>query len=150
MVKCEKLELRDAKEDDVDDVYKLQTHPASRKYFNEPTIPTYSEHVQWFHQSIKNPERHLYVIECDTKNSGLVRLDFMAEEPAVAEISILISPDYQGSGLGKQVVKCLQDMYEYITILATVHKDNIASQNLFRSCGFVQESETNFIFRPQK
>lgn len=76
----------------------------------------------------------------------------MLNKPNTLKISILVSPDYVGSGIGSQMMQLNFDDFgnhsseEY---LARIHKDNIRSQKFFMKHHFVilNEDDNFLIFR---
>ncbi len=142
------IKLRKALIEDADMVYEWQSFPLARKYFREPKVPTYAEHNKWFRQTVESVEKEIYMIVYCEEDAGFIRLDYLDKKPEVAEVSILISPCYQSMGIAKKAVRLLQETHPYLIISATVHKENIPSQKLFMACGFSQESDTKFCYRP--
>ena len=81
-------------------------------------------------------------------------------ESAVAELGFMMSPDYWQHGYGKEAAAAML-AYGFQTvgwerIVASCHKDNVASERILRGIGLKPTTETsadpsdpNYLFRPQ-
>ena len=84
----------------------------------------------------------LYVGEEEGIPIGVVRFDKCDDEDYVYEVSINISPARRKKGFGKQLLthgirKLLKEVKNCKFIRAEVKKDNLSSNKLFKSFGFI-------------
>ena len=138
----EQIILRKATTDDIDVVYGWQSSPETRKYFNNPGVPEYKEHLKWMSNAIDRNDIDFYIITNKESNVGLVRLD--TQPNLCANVSILISPDEYGKNFAKTALKIILQKYNNYVIKAYVHQENLASQKLFKSVGFIQLDKNHF------
>jgi L-amino acid N-acyltransferase YncA len=84
---------------------------------------------------------------------GLSRLDKLSE--ALYEVSLIINPVERGKGYGRYILSDICNYFESLKykdakLSAIVHSENLHSQLLFKSMGFVKinsdESFDQFIF----
>jgi L-amino acid N-acyltransferase YncA len=84
---------------------------------------------------------------------GLSRLDRLSE--ALYEVSLIINPVERGKGYGRYILSDICNYFESlkykdVKLSAIVHSENLHSQLLFKSMGFVKinsdESFDKFIF----
>ena len=141
----EQIILRKATIGDIDVVYGWQRLLETRKYFNNPSIPEYSEHLKWMSNAIDRNDIDFYIITNKEANVGLVRLN--TQPNLCATVSILISPDEYGKGFAKAALKIIIQKYNNHIIQAYVHQANLASQKLFESVGFMQLDKNHFEWR---
>jgi UDP-2,4-diacetamido-2,4,6-trideoxy-beta-L-altropyranose hydrolase len=124
-------------------IYKWQCAPNTRKYFNNTSIPNYDDHLRWIESAISKNDMNLFLICTDENKVGTIRVDINSENSA--EVSILIAPNEYGRGYAKKALTLLIDSYAHFDLTAYVHKDNHASQHLFKKCGFKKLDPNNFI-----
>jgi len=100
-------------------------------------------HEAWFCDMLSDPGCWFGVAEDGSGQPfGVVRFNLDPDDPSTAEVSINLAPEYRGRGLGG---RCLQSaIHQYRgenravrQIRARVHKDNLPSQRMFESAGFV-------------
>lgn len=129
--------IRLLKESDTETIYEWQKHPDTRRYFNNPTIPTFLEHQVWIKHRLAQPLDPLYIILEDDQPAGLVRLDREDDEDNACRISILIAPDKYKRGLGKIALTLVMSLHLSATWNAEILPENEASLVLFKKAGFV-------------
>ena len=82
-------------------------------------------------------EKRLFVVETSGIPAGQLRFDMLGG--GKAEVSAAILQEFQGRGLAKKALKeGMRKMkrQKVSEILATIHRDNTASQGLFEKLGF--------------
>ncbi|KKK38904.1 hypothetical protein WQ57_06020 [Mesobacillus campisalis] len=132
--------LRKAKDEDVNDVFKLSNEDYVRKYSINTTEIDWKEHKAWF-ENIMNSDNHIFYVVTDRTNKFLGQLRYRVENE-MATISISLCKSITGRGLSKTLVKnsielISEERYELKKIIAYVSNDNIASKKLFESIGFI-------------
>lgn len=134
-------------------IFKWQSLAVIRKFSRNTKKISWPEHKEWFKKSLKNPDRHLYIIKQNLKTVGVLRLDKINKKPPhlafvegiIYEISILIAPEYQGKNLAIKALHAINEQYDNATIYAYVNKSNIASQKLFKRANYVKISSEHYI-----
>ncbi|WP_115719221.1 UDP-2,4-diacetamido-2,4,6-trideoxy-beta-L-altropyranose hydrolase [Gallaecimonas mangrovi] len=128
------VRLRPMTEDDCQRLYRWQCEAGARTYSRNSAIPDWSEHQAWFHRTLAAKGTKLWCIEQAQLPLGMLRLDWQSDDKA--EVSILLSAQARGKGLGLEALIQLQRMAWVTTLVAEVHPDNLASQKLFLKAGF--------------
>lgn len=129
--------IKDAKK-----IFNWQLEPQIRKYFRNPSVPTFNEHLKWLKKSIKDKYRKIFIIKFKNNYCGFLRLDWL--DFGIYEISILISKKWQQKKIGKHSILALRKILPFITLVAEVHKDNHNSKKFFSSCGFDKIGNNKF------
>lgn len=140
------VKLRRAEIDDLDLVFSWQSNPIIRQYFRNSQPVTYDEHVLWYNKAIIDTNYHFYIITYYGYSAGLIRLD--ALENNEMEISILISPEFQGNNLASIALNKIVQQYCSTVILAHVATKNAASHKLFSRANFAKINENNYRLDP--
>ena len=128
-----KVELITANLKDCIFIYDLQCEYGARKYSRNSSVPSFSEHKNWFNKSMSSDECDIYIIYFNEIACGYVRLD---EGKGSHEVSIIVSKTFQKLGLAKSALIELKKIRYIKKINAFVMPENIASINLFKSSGF--------------
>ena len=136
MIKTRNAELIDSNE-----IFEWRNDELSRAMSHTGDIVDWGRHSAWFASSLENKNRLLLLCENknDSKKIAVVRFDVSAKR---ALVSINIAPNMRGKGISKQ---CLSDAIEVfknefpqvIVLDAEIKSNNIGSQNLFKSIGFI-------------
>ncbi len=129
-----KIQLKKATYSDTKKVFEWQTSSGVRKYFRQAAIPTWPEHCKWFEDTLKRADRALYIINHDGNDIGTLRLDEI--ELNKYEVSILITPQAQGKGIGVAALSKITELKKHGMFIAEVRPDNLASINAFTKAGF--------------
>lgn len=143
--KIRHLQLIKATEDDISLVYQWQSHPKTREYALNKSIPTWDEHKRWMVNKINDPKDYFYIVLDKTENKklGVLRLDYLSEHNYV--ISIYMAPVEYGKGIASLVLKMIDDLHKNVTIHATVLENNVKSQKLFKKSGYIQIDNETYI-----
>ena len=128
------IQLKRAESKDCEIIFSLQSCPGVRKFFRNPEVPNYQEHLRWFEQVLQDSRKQLFLIECVEEAVGVLRLDNLNENEY--EISILLDPKYQGLGFASRALTIIKERLQGVTLRACVHQANRASQVLFKRLGF--------------
>lgn len=115
-------------------LYEWQTNYLTRKFFRNPELMLPSVHSQWIKDSIESFSRKVYIAESKNISVGCVRLDFI--NSVTAEVSIYINPEKTNRGYGYSILYEIIKSDPHISLLAEIHKQNFASQKIFRKAGF--------------
>lgn len=117
-------------------LFAWQNEPGARTYSRNPETPDWADHQRWFASALANDNCLLWAIELNGEALGMLRLDKQHE--GQGEVSILLSQQARGKGLGLQALIQLQRMQVVGRLTAEIHPDNRASQSLFAKAGFGQ------------
>jgi RimJ/RimL family protein N-acetyltransferase len=131
------LLLRRAVETDEDrrTFFEARNDPVARRYSRDREEIEYDGHEKWFSDAIKNPKRHLFIIEFDGKSAGYCRV-----EGAENEVSIALLPAHRGKHLGYEALLLLTRYFRKKGLKAVIRNDNVASRLTFSRAGFRQTS----------
>jgi spore coat polysaccharide biosynthesis predicted glycosyltransferase SpsG/L-amino acid N-acyltransferase YncA len=133
--------LRSATIGDIKMVYDWRNHEETRRYsFKSDTI-NFHNHIEWFKQTLLGQKSKLLIAETEGSAFAVVRFDYEGEK---AVISIYLSPNYIGRGLGsvliRQSVTWFRRHHSDIAYLqAVIKEDNVRSIRAFTSAGFQKE-----------
>ena len=134
------VKLCNMKTKDVRWIYELQCRPGMRKYFNNKLVPTWCEHTRWFRAYLSDKKNKGYVVSLYGNVVGFIRIDGELDR----EVSIVISKEYQGLGIGKIALNLLAsrefNKIRFSQVIATIKDANKSSIKLFKSCGFKRVS----------
>lgn len=148
------LSLRFATSKDIEQVYSWQCEPETRRYALNKSVPSLAEHTTWMTKKLASENDYFYIIElaankCEkTASVGAVRLDKSDKE--YYTISIFVSPEHFGKGIGKYALKQIDILHPKAFINAIVLKENIASQFLFSNAGYIRVNDEQFYRKPLK
>lgn len=132
------ISIRRAGVEDCDPIYAWRNAEETRRYiFDDKPIPL-ETHRNWFHNTLKNPDRVLLIGEIDNRPAGVLRYDFSCNE---ALISVYLVPGGQGRGVGSQLIRCgsrwIKENFPNIKCInAEIFKENVASLCAFESAGY--------------
>ena len=146
MIKTRKAEFKDSKI-----IFEWRNDELTRKMSHTTDIVDWDGHSAWFASSLENKNRLLLLCENknDSKKIAVVRFDVNSMR---ALMSINLSPDIRGKGISKQ---CLSESIEnfknefpqVVALDAEIKLENIASQRVFKSIGFVNvRDDTNTLY----
>ncbi|MBE0351603.1 UDP-2,4-diacetamido-2,4,6-trideoxy-beta-L-altropyranose hydrolase [Pseudoalteromonas lipolytica] len=145
------LALRLATKKDENLLYRWQSNPHIRQFFRNPNAVTFNEHATWFRNSLKLSSRTIYIIELGSNSNalpvGTLRFDKVNSQQY--EVSILIDHNFQNQKLGWRALKSTPKKFRSKEIIASVHIDNKASQQLFLSAGYSQITNNSFLLKSE-
>ncbi|MFL6734558.1 MAG: UDP-2,4-diacetamido-2,4,6-trideoxy-beta-L-altropyranose hydrolase [Sphingomicrobium sp.] len=110
------------------------------RLFSETTEPVpWPTHEAWWARALNSADRHILVAEMAGVPVATVRFDRASDSGY--KVSINLAPAARGSGLGKKILSeaCERFLTQHVgaRLLATIHRDNHASRNIFEKLGFV-------------
>jgi L-amino acid N-acyltransferase YncA len=140
MIKTRKARLKDSKT-----IFEWRNDELTRTMSHTTDIVDWKRHSAWFASSLENKNRLLLLCENknDSKKMAVVRFDVNSTR---ALLSINLASDMRGKGLSKQClsesIESFKNEFPQVTALdAEIKLENIASQRLFKSIGFVNVSD---------
>jgi RimJ/RimL family protein N-acetyltransferase len=138
------VRLRLAEASDRDWLLDLQCRPETRRFANNPEVPSASEHAAWYASILVNADRLLAIVEGDGNASGMIRIDALAEPQSTFEVSIAIAPELHGRGIGRAALSLLRRVAPKDDFIATVLPDNTASRMLFLRANFHPDGKNRY------
>jgi UDP-2,4-diacetamido-2,4,6-trideoxy-beta-L-altropyranose hydrolase len=126
-------------------IYSWQTHPETRKYFRNPSIPTPQEHNRWIQDKINDINCEPYIIERNNQACGLLRIDKNIND---FEVSIVIAPEYYRQGIAGDALKWARILHPNVRLKAEIKPGNLASIELFKKAGYVHFGNDLYISAP--
>jgi len=132
------ITIRRASAIDCDSIYEWRNAEETRRYIFDSKPISLETHQNWFHNTLKNPDRVLLIGEINSKPVGVLRYDFTNDK---ALISVYLVPDGQGQGVGSQLIRSgsqwiKENCLNIKIISAEIFKENIASLRAFESAGY--------------
>ena len=135
--------IRPARENDSDFVYRTQTKE-TRKYYLNPEVPTIGKHTKWFLYIMSSLTSQLFIITFGHQNAGVLRVDNIKHNEI--SVSIAILSNYRGKGIARIALLDLEKLIPGRVLKATIHKDNLFSNNLFLKLGYkIIKYNENFV-----
>lgn len=131
---CSRLTLRKAKNSDGEEIGKLNSI-----FFGNPNIQ-----ISYPEEEEKN-NRITYMIEFQCKTIGKIRVESDNNLSYIYGFGLL--PEYRGKGYGREALTAALNLIENKNIddvYLDVAAENIRALNLYKSCGFVEESVMNY------
>lgn len=134
-----RVNLRLAESADEGWLLDLQRRPETRRYSRSAAAPSVAEHHAWLEKTLAHPGRVLIIVEFDNERAGVLRLDRLGSENLgpVYEISIAVSPELQGRGVGAASLALARHCWPGAVLEATVFPQNTVSAALFQAAGYV-------------
>lgn len=132
------IELRSAKREDAQQLFKWVNDPVSRKYSSNPDSVPWETHKKWFEKKLKEGKSRLLILEDEGKALGQMRFDPIGEKSW--EISIGLESSLRGKGFGLESLE-LGTQYAWkklhaSKILARVRVENLISYKVFQKAGY--------------
>ncbi len=124
----------------------LQSAPETRRYANNPAVPSAAEHAVWFNRTRSDPARLLLIVEVAGKAAGMLRLD---RGPEDITVSIAVAPEFQRDGIGRAALRLASRIAPGRILRAQVHRDNAASLALFSAEGYRHDGGDSYRREPQ-
>lgn len=140
------VRLRAASSSDLKTVFEWQCTPGVRQHARNPELPTWEGHQAWFTASLQNIDRRMFIILYDSLPAGFARLD--REGDGHFEVSILISPVFQGKGLGVSALKLLRSAEPFAIFRAEILPNNNISHKMFTRAGYETLNNGWYISNP--
>lgn len=129
-----KLEFKRADLSHMKLIFDWRNDPVTREFAHQTEPLVWEQHSTWFQSTLKNPKREIYIVNKAGVPAAMIRRD---REENSWLISIVVSPESRGQGVGKavltQFVKEFPDTY-----FAEIKPNNQASINSFSAAGFKQ------------
>jgi spore coat polysaccharide biosynthesis predicted glycosyltransferase SpsG/RimJ/RimL family protein N-acetyltransferase len=139
---CSGIEIRVARQDDSDQLFKWRNHPTIRAASRKPDVINWEYHQKWLASVLASSNRLLLIGHREGLPVGVVRFDIQGDE---AEVSIYLVPDSKQPGQGRELLQSAEYWFAanqpgVSKISAYVLGSNERSRRLFLSAGYQFES----------
>jgi L-amino acid N-acyltransferase YncA len=119
--------------------------PSDRKYQLSGNLIDESSHREWFRKRITIKDANpFWAYEQNDMTIGFFRAEINKVSPKEFQVSILVSPNYRGKGLGYEIladaIESMRHLFPKHALLATIHRENIPSLTMFLRAGFLLQS----------
>lgn len=122
------VELRQANVSDEKMLFNLRNHPQVREQSHNTNKILFDKHQKWFKKTILNNSNQILIAE----KENMVRFEKINDTYLM---SWAISPEFQGCGFGKEIVKYAIQRVEGKIVRAEIKQNNIASIKIAESIG---------------
>ncbi|QEC67448.1 GNAT family N-acetyltransferase [Panacibacter ginsenosidivorans] len=150
----ERLLLRSLQPSDANEIFALRSDDTINKYINRPKAKTIEDAEQFITKilnAIENNQSIWWAITLKTESTlaGGILLWNINKEKNEAEIGYELLPHYHGKGIAREAIeKVIEygfDQMNLQSIVALVHKENIASVKLLEKNNFIFDADTESI-----
>lgn len=147
--------IRIASNSDADLLLEWRNNPIVRQFSKSSGLIHREEHLAWLKIRLTKCEKEpFFIFMIGDIAAGTARLDKVIENEKILNLSILLGPQYQGSGNGRVLLNLVYNFaierlgVEAIT--ADIHPENLRSIKLFQAEGFNHVSQNGVFHRYQK
>jgi RimJ/RimL family protein N-acetyltransferase len=139
------LTLRQAIESDFESLLEWRNDATARAFSIISDEVTREQHDAWFNKSLQDKNCLLIIGEVLGDPVGMVRINII-DDSGLGRVSINLNPNFRGRRFSRQLLgasllfgaQVLDNVFKYC---ADIHIDNVASQKIFISVGFVKSSD---------
>lgn len=143
----ERLLLREITEDDVVDLFKLQSNVQVMKHIALPlkTVEDAAAKIKFYQELLSKQEAINWAITLkpDTKLTGIILLKAIDCKNHRAEVGYMLHPDFWRKGIVQEALTCILDFafnkLHFHSLEAVIDPYNIASEKILEKNGFVKE-----------
>jgi UDP-2,4-diacetamido-2,4,6-trideoxy-beta-L-altropyranose hydrolase len=133
--------IREVEKKDCDLLFEWANNEDVRKnaISKEPIV--LENHIKWFNSKINSLSNKIFILEFNDTPIGQIRYD-KQDEGWLIDYSVDFK--YRGLGFGKMLIEKTLSFFKEQKIKASVKKENIASENVFRTLKF-KETDSEII-----
>jgi UDP-2,4-diacetamido-2,4,6-trideoxy-beta-L-altropyranose hydrolase len=136
------VSLRPVGEEDADRILEWQRHPETRRHARNPLVPDPTEHEEWLHDKLADPDCLLNIVLHDGAPAGLLRLDKLEDRREqgvpVHEVSIITAPAHHRQGIARAALALGRRLLPESALYGEVLEGNAASHALFQRAQFTR------------
>ena len=143
MIKIRKIEF-----DDLDSLLELRNLELDRRYYQDSSEVSFSDHKKWVMSRTQSDELITLVAEFRNMVIGVCYLNQTSS--IEAEVSIRIFPDWRGTECARLLFSSIAvdaQKQGIARLVAVVHLDNKRSIKFFTNLGFIELGLRNEIFQ---
>lgn len=139
------LTLRQAVESDSASLLEWRNDATTKAFSLSSDEVTREQHEAWLNKTLQDKNCLLIIGEVLGDPVGMVRINILPDSNS-AQVSINLNPDFRGRGFSRQLLgssllfaaQVFDNAYKYC---ADIHFENVASQKIFVSLGFVKSPD---------
>ncbi|WP_417826970.1 GNAT family N-acetyltransferase [Thalassospira povalilytica] len=134
------IKIRECRAEDSLDILSWRNDPTTRAMSLNSDLITIEQHEKWFTQTLSAPDSFIFIGEIDGDKVGMVRFDRVSGQLS-AKVSINLNPKHRGQRKAVPLLRACVEKFRQIhshEIIAVVRIDNAASNNTFKSAGFLE------------
>jgi RimJ/RimL family protein N-acetyltransferase len=136
------LTLRRAVESDSESLLEWRNDATTKAFSLTRDEVTREQHDAWFNKTLQDKNCLLTIGEVLGEPVGMVRINLF-NNSGLGQVSINVNPDFRGRGFSRQLLGSSllfgAQVFDNISkFCADIHIDNVASQKIFISVGFVK------------
>ena len=140
------LTLRQAVESDSESLLEWRNDATTKAFSLSGDEVTREQHEAWLNKTLQDKNCLLIIGEVLGDQVGMVRINIL-NDSGLGEVSINLNPDFRGRGLSRQLLGSsllfAAQVFENVSkYCADIHIENVASQKIFTSVGFVNSTNT--------
>ena len=125
------------------EAFNWRNDPSIYRWTRQQGIISYSDHYSWLDKITKDPSIMMFgVLNHEKQNIGTAGLTSIRYDHGTAEFSLLIAPEHQKKGYGKEALKLLL-IYAFDNLrLQTVYGETLVGNpalKMFKDLGFQVE-----------
>jgi RimJ/RimL family protein N-acetyltransferase len=132
--------LRPGTWDDCRFVYETNAHPSVRANAVDTRAIAWSDHQEWYRSKLTDSRSRLWIIEERSRSVGVVRLDIQGDEGDVGLVTVALTPDERGRGVGSRAIQLTGELagsrMGVTSLVALVRPENGASVRAFERVGY--------------
>jgi spore coat polysaccharide biosynthesis protein SpsF len=137
VIPASSVTLRPATVQDCLVLWRWRNDPVTRQASLDDAPVPLEAHTRWLEDSLRRDDRRIYIVQAAEAEVGMVRLDLSGSE---ATVSINISPEWRGQGVGPAALRtlCRQAFgsLALMRLIAQVKAVNYVSRAAFERAGF--------------
>lgn len=132
----EACRLRLAVAADCATIHEWQSHPTTRRFARDTTIPEFDTHKAWMDAKLADRRCIFLIMEAGDTSCASVRLDWL-EDQSGFEVSLVVAPSKRGRGYGARALSLARRLVSGEDLLAHVKQANEASMRSFARAGYI-------------
>ena len=140
------VRLRAATATDCERVWVWRNDPETRAASLETEAIPWEVHEPWFNETLRRPDRRVYIVVADGRDAGAVRLDVADAE---ARVSIHLAPEARYRGIGALALRAVVgeafDGFGIVRVIGVIKPDNQPSLAAFAKAGFALVEGGNLV-----
>lgn len=130
------LQLRPVEKEDFKKILEWRNDSEVRGNMLKTGRIAWEEHQQYWDNFLKDGKKFAYILEKEGKDVGIIRLERESEK---AEVNIIVAPEFQRRGVGKEALKKIEEKARELKIsvlMARIKPENMASIKIFEKNRF--------------
>ena len=139
------LTLRQAVDSDSLSLLEWRNDATTKAFSLSSDEVTREQHDAWLKKTLQDRNCLLIIGEVLGDPVGMVRINIL-NDSGVAQVSINLNPDFRGRGISRQLLgssllfgaQVFDNLSKYC---AEIHIENVASQKIFKSVGFIKSPD---------